>query len=147
VEGTTSSRIADAARAVEELRSQLNEEQVLRRGEDGQLAQVGAAAQGLKIQVEALHGRLHERDTELATLREKVADGAGQLSWTKETLASVQCRCVHAKIRAPCQHAHPTLPTFCCSHQVCLLMFVTRHWGGVDKHDGILSPSGGQVAG
>jgi hypothetical protein len=92
LEEGTRSRIADAARAIEELRSQLNEEQVLRRGEDGHHARLAAAAHDLDQQVHTLHSKLQDRDAALADARQEAAQAAEQLAGLRQSSASEQAR-------------------------------------------------------
>jgi chromosome segregation ATPase len=93
MERATTGKLAEAARAIEELRAQLNEEQVLRRGEHSHHAQLAASVRELEQHAHALEVRLQDKHEEAARYRERHGEADGQLAAAQEALSATQSRC------------------------------------------------------
>jgi peptidoglycan hydrolase CwlO-like protein len=79
---------------VEELRAQLNEEQVHRRGEDRQINLLKNAVSELQGEVDRLNAQLQDRESVIAALRQTQAELSSQHSAAKEAFAHTKYQCV-----------------------------------------------------
>jgi septal ring factor EnvC (AmiA/AmiB activator) len=92
LENETGPRIAQATKAVEELRSQLNEEQVHRRGEDRRIGVLTSTVSELQAEVDRLRAQLQDRESVQGAQRDSLAELSSQHAASKEALS-------HAKIQ------------------------------------------------
>lgn len=120
---------------MEDLRSQLNEEQVLRRGEDGELARMSTTISTLERDAESLKASVKEQESEASSWRDRHGEVSGQLSVARESLADVQCRCATCLYpRAPCLTPQIT------RHAVCTYGLKLR---AVQARGNVQAPRGG----
>jgi chromosome segregation ATPase len=94
LENETGPRIAQATKAVEELRSQLNEEQVHRRGENRRIGVLTNTVSELQTEVDRLHAQLQHRESVLGAQGDSLAELSSQHDATKEALSHARIQCV-----------------------------------------------------
>ena len=99
LETATRSKLEDAAHVIEELRTQLNEEQVLRRGEHSHHEQLASSNRELETQMADLQGKLEGKEKEAGTLGQRCNEAADQLSAMQQALSSANSRCVISRLQ------------------------------------------------
>lgn len=93
LEATTARRIADAARVIEELRSELNDEQLQLHSKDAEHAQLHSQLQQLQAEHEKQQGQLTHSQHSAQNCQEELSRAKGQASDAEHKLAALQSRC------------------------------------------------------